>query len=214
MVGLYVPGRSALHRLGVGRKYLLCLLLTAPPLVLQQPLISVVALALAAAFIQSTGLAARLTVLVPGALLGLLAVVSAAQIWLGQPWVAVIVTANLLTALYSARALTLTTPGTVLVDALVTGIRPLGRIGIDPERFGLAVAVMLRSIPFLTSAFADVRDAARARGLQRNPLANITPVVVRAVGYAQATGEALAARGLGEANSRTGLAAGRSTMNQ
>ena len=50
----------------------------------------------------------------------------------------------------------------------------------------------------LTGAFLDVRDAARARGLERHWVARLSPVVVRAVGFAQATGEALAARGLGE----------------
>ena len=38
----------------------------------------------------------------------------------------------------------------------------------------------------------------RARGRERNLFALVTPVVVRAVGQAQATGAALAARGLGE----------------
>ena len=37
---------------------------------------------------------------------------------------------------------------------------------VDGERFGLSVGIMLRSIPFLTGAFYDVRDAARARGLE------------------------------------------------
>jgi biotin transport system permease protein len=86
----------------------------------------------------------------------------------------------------------------VLLDAVVAAARPLRWVGLSPERFGLAVSVMLRSVPYLAGAFGDVRDAARARGLERNPMAHLTPVVVRAVGYAQATGDALAARGLGD----------------
>ena len=38
-----------------------------------------------------------------------------------------------------------------------------------------------------------------ARGLERNPRALTVPVVIRAVAYAQQTGDALAARGIGEA---------------
>jgi biotin transport system permease protein len=58
---------------------------------------------------------------------------------------------------------------------------------------------MLRSIPFIIGAFDDVRDAARARGLERNLRARTLPVMISTVAYARQTGEALTARGLGEA---------------
>lgn len=86
----------------------------------------------------------------------------------------------------------------VLIDALVTATRPLARFGASPERFGLAVAVLVRSIPYVIASFGEVRDAARARGLDRNPLASVTPVVIQAVAYARTTGDALMARGLGD----------------
>ncbi len=70
--------------------------------------------------------------------------------------------------------------------------------GLSPERAGLAIAVMLRSIPVLLDAFGEVRQAAMARGRERRWFSLVTPVVIRAVGHAQATGAALAARGLGE----------------
>ncbi|HET7414781.1 MAG TPA: hypothetical protein VFI97_03695, partial [Arthrobacter sp.] len=50
----------------------------------------------------------------------------------------------------------------------------------------------------------DVRDAAKARGLERNPRALLVPVVINAVAYAKQTGDALAARGLGEKAVPTG----------
>ena len=62
----------------------------------------------------------------------------------------------------------------------------------------LAVAVLVRSIPYVIASFGEVRDAARARGLDRNPLASVTPVVIQAVAYARTTGDALMARGLGD----------------
>ena len=92
----------------------------------------------------------------------------------------------------------ITTPMPVLIDALVTATRPLARFGASPERFGLAVAVLVRSIPYVIASFGEVRDAARARGLDRNPLASVTPVVIQAVAYARTTGDALMARGLGD----------------
>ncbi len=59
---------------------------------------------------------------------------------------------------------------------------------------------MVRSVPFIAGAFTDVRDAARARGIERNPFVLVTPVIIQTVAYARATGDALAARGLGEAS--------------
>ena len=41
-------------------------------------------------------------------------------------------------------------------------------------------------------------DAARARGLERDPRARLVPLVVRSVAHARATGEALDARGIGD----------------
>ncbi|MDQ7994130.1 MAG: CbiQ family ECF transporter T component, partial [Propionicimonas sp.] len=130
------------------------------------------------------------------------------QVLVGAPATAVVVSTNLLIAVYASRLLTMTTPGTVLIDALVAALRPLRRLGIDPDRVGLAVAVMLRSIPVLLDSFDQVRQAARARGRERHLAGLVTPVVIRTVGHAQATGAALAARGLGESEAPLGRMSG------
>ncbi len=109
---------------------------------------------------------------------------------------AVQVTGNLTVCVLAARLLTLTTPGPRLLDGLVRAARPLRVVGVDPERFGLVVALMMRSLPYLLGSLHDVRDAARARGLERNVRARVMPVVTQAVAYAQQTGQALEARGL------------------
>jgi biotin transport system permease protein len=51
----------------------------------------------------------------------------------------------------------------------------------------------------LVGTTLESRDAARARGLDRDPRALVIPAAVRMVGHARATGDALAARGLGDA---------------
>ena len=105
---------------------------------------------------------------------------------------------NVLAAVLASRMLTLTTSTPVLLDALSTGLRPLRLIGVNPDSVSLMVALMLRSIPYLAGSLQDARDAARARGSERNPVFLLTPAVVGAVAYAQRTGEALHARGLPE----------------
>lgn len=196
LFGSYRPGDSPWHRLGVGWKYLVVLSLTLAALFVQQPWVTAGSLLLTLACLVTTGLPVRVTLAVPWSLVVFLAVLAVFQLLVGQPEAAFVVPGNVLQAVLAARLILCTTPATVLVDALV---RAADRLPfVDGERFGLTVGVMLRSIPFLMGAFYDVRDAARARGLERHWLARLSPVVVRAVGFAQATGDALAARGLGE----------------
>lgn len=122
------------------------------------------------------------------------------QAYIGSWSAAVVIVTNIVVALYASRLLMATTPGSVLLDGLARFLGPLRHIGLDPERIALAAGLVLRSIPFLVGCIADVRDALRARGGRNNPALFLTPVVVRGVRFALVTGEALAARGLGESD--------------
>ncbi len=196
LFGLYVPGTSLMHRLGPGVKYLLLLALTIPVVVISQPIPSLVALLLSAALLASCGLRPRLAWHLGWGFVIVAALLAAYQLFAGRVDLAIAVTANLTTAVFASRLLIMTTPGPVLIDGLVRACRPLRMVKIDPEYIGLAVAIMLRSVPVLVDGFAEVRKAARARGREHSLFALVTPVVVRAVGHAQSTGAALAARGL------------------
>ncbi|CEA08078.1 Energy-coupling factor transporter transmembrane protein BioN [Arthrobacter saudimassiliensis] len=105
---------------------------------------------------------------------------------------------GILACVGAAQLLVATTPVPVLLDGLSALVRPLRRFGADPERFALAVGLMLRSLPWLSAALRDARQAAAARGLGRSPRALLVPAVVGTVAYARRTGDALAARGLGD----------------
>lgn len=198
LFGLYVPGRSLWHRSPTGAKFLLVLAVSLVPLVVRELWVSGVLGVVVLAALLATGVPARRSVPVPWAMVAVLAVLFACQLWWATWREGAVIVANVLLCLWASRILTLTTPAPELLDAMVAGAGPLRVVGVDPERVGLAAALMLRSIPYLIGSFDDVRDAARARGMERHVLAQVTPVVVNAVAYAQATGEALAARGLGE----------------
>lgn len=104
---------------------------------------------------------------------------------------------DLVTVVLAALVVTATTPVSALLDAAARAARPLAR-WVDPERVALALALTVRSLPALLESARETRDAARARGVERDPRALVVPAAVRAVGRARATGEALAARGLGD----------------
>jgi biotin transport system permease protein len=198
LFGLFLPGDSWLHRLGAGWKYLLLLVLTIPVLIVSLPAPSLVALGVTMLLLASAKIRPTLAWQLPLGFWVVAAMLGGYQLVTAHFDLAIVVTANLITAVYASRLLTLTTPGAVLIDALVAALRPLRRLGVNPEQVGLAIAIMLRSVPVLLDSFGQVRQAAQARGRERNLFALVTPVVVRAVGHAQATGAALAARGLGE----------------
>ncbi len=117
--------------------------------------------------------------------------------WWTHGWrVTAVVVGTLVVAVAAAALVTLTTRVTDLLDALVTGLRPLRRLGLDPERAGLGLALAIRAVPVIGACAQEVSAARRARGLERSMRALAVPLVVRTVRHAQRTGDALAARGL------------------
>ena len=197
-LGLYQPGGTPVHRLGAGPK--LAVLAAFGIVLVVWPrwtvalggLAVVLGIAVLARLRWRESARGLLPVLV------LLAGIAAFQVWQRGWELAVQVSASLLALVLAGTVLTATTPGDRLVDLLVRGARPLARVGLRPEVFALAVALMLRTIPALLDVFAEARDAARARGLERQPRAVVVPTAVRTVARAHAVGEALAARGLAE----------------
>lgn len=197
-LGLYRPGTTALHRVAPGAKISGLAALGALVVVLRGPASSLVLLlaVVSAAAIgrlppRSTARAA-LPVLVTATMLG------AYQCWARGWQTGVEVAVDLLTLVVAATVVTATTSADRMLDSLSTGARPLRHVGLPPETVALAVGLMLRSVPALLETFAETRDAARARGLDRSPRALLVPAAVRTVARARATGDALAARGLAD----------------
>ncbi|NLU81445.1 energy-coupling factor transporter transmembrane protein EcfT [Rhodococcus sp. HNM0569] len=109
---------------------------------------------------------------------------------------AVVVCGVLLLAVAGAALVTLTTRVSDMLDAVVGVLAPLRRVGVDPERVGLVLAMTIRAVPLLTTVVTRVRDARRARGLGFSLRAFVVPVVVGTLVTADHMGDALAARGV------------------
>lgn len=106
----------------------------------------------------------------------------------GRIWLAVLV----------ATVFTLTTAASDVLDAVVRTIRPI--VGeARAERAALAVQLTLRSIPQLNAVVREVLDARKARGLERSIRAIFVPTLVRSLTSANELGDALLARGYGDA---------------
>ncbi|HWS59135.1 MAG TPA: CbiQ family ECF transporter T component [Actinotalea sp.] len=201
LLGAYVPGRSWLHRARTEAK-LGGLLLFGLVLALVPGRVGWVAGSLALAVVVGVALSARLPLGVAiralRAVLVLGLTVAAYQWWRSGWEVALGVLTTLLALVLAGLVVTMTTPMDATVDVVERAARPLRRFGLKPEWVGLAVALTLRGVPALVQIAAEAREAARARGLERDPRAILVPTVVRTVARARTTGEALAARGLAD----------------
>lgn len=203
LLGRHRPGDSLLHRARAGHK-LLALAGTglvvglvrqlSPPPVAAPVLVAVVVV------VGATGLAAGLG---PRYLLDqvarlwwVLLALAVAQTWLLGPLPALGVVAGLLACLWAAAVVTGTTPVPVLLDAVVGALGPLRRVGVDPDRVGLALVLTVTSVPVVTGLLQASRETAAARGLGRDPRAVLVPTLIRTVAHAEAVSEALSARGL------------------
>ncbi|MEV7604285.1 energy-coupling factor transporter transmembrane component T [Paenarthrobacter sp. NPDC089322] len=194
----YVRGSSLIHRTPLWLKFLVVSACGAASFLIVEWTVSLAVLAVVCSLFLMSGAGARRLARAIGMVAPILVVIGLFQWWqLGGPTAARIVL-NVLVCVVAASVLTATTPVQDLLDGVVALASPFRRLGADPERFALTIAVMLRSIPFIAGAFSDVRDSARARGLERNPRALVLPVFISTVAYARQTGDALAARGLGE----------------
>jgi biotin transport system permease protein len=195
----FVPGTSLLHRSPLALKFLLVVGCGLASFVIVDWRLSAAVLAVLCGLFLVAGAGVKRLWGAVRPLVPVLLVVGLFQGWqLGAPTGARIVL-NILVCVVAASLLTATTPVQQLLDGVVRLAGPFERFGADPERFALTIGIMLRSIPYIAGTFADVRDSARARGLERNPRALVLPVFITSVAYARQTGEALAARGLGEA---------------
>jgi biotin transport system permease protein len=195
----HIPGTSPIHRAPLWLKFLGVLACGMASFLIVDWVVSAGVLALMSCLFLASGAGAGRLLRAVRPVLPVLLVVGLFQWWqLGAPTAGRIVL-NILLCIVAASLLTATTPIQRLLDGVVSATHPFQRFGADPERFALTIAIMLRSIPYIAGAYTDVRDSARARGLERNPRARVLPVFITTVAFARQTGDALAARGLGEA---------------
>ncbi|MDR6987310.1 biotin transport system permease protein [Paenarthrobacter nitroguajacolicus] len=203
LIANYVRGNSIIHRTPLWLKFLVVAACGAASFLMVDWVVSLSVLLVMCALFLLSGAGMRRLMKAVWMVAPIVSVIGLFQWWqLGGPTAARIVL-NVLVCVIAASVLTATTPVQKLLDGVVALARPFRRFGADPERFALTIAVMLRSIPFIAGVFSDVRDSARARGLERNPRALVLPVFIATVGYARQTGDALAARGLGEPDDAT-----------
>lgn len=198
LVGVYQPGTSLLHRLPVGAKLGGLAALSLAIVAVRDARAAVVFLAVAVALALVGRIGLRMLARTTRSVLLIAVIAGAVQWWVSGPAKAVETLLDLISLALAAIAVSATTPVNAILDSLVRWISPLRRIGVDPDRVAMTIGLAVQALPGTVALALETRDAARARGLGRHPRAYLTPFVIRVVARAHETGDALAARGVGD----------------
>lgn len=196
MIGLYHQGRSRVHRAPARVKMALMLVEGVAVSLLRDPAFLTLAAALPAALLLAASIPPKTVCKQLKPVAVLMALVMAVHV-ASDGWRAGLVVDLRLAALgLTAALVTLTTRASDLAREAERMARRLCRLGIDPEKVGLVLSVTIRFIPLLAQKAHEVRDAQRARGLERSILALCVPLLIKSLQIADQTSEALQARGL------------------
>lgn len=198
LIGAYRPGATVLHRMPAGAKLVALAVISIVTVAYRSPATSVAVVLVSVALLVLARARLSLVLRTLRGLLIVLGLVAAYQVW-QQGWQhAVTVTGALVGLILLGTVLTVTTSVDEMLDTITRAAVPFRRLGVDPDLVALAFSLLIRGIPTTIDLGTETRQAAMARGLERHPRALVTPMVIRAVAHARATGEALHARGIGD----------------
>lgn len=196
MITLYRPGTGWLHRMPAGPKAFAVLLLVLAVSLLPTTLWTVpVALGVTSLSYLAAGFG-RILWRQAWAVRWIILITFVSQLIFLDLASAVANTSRVTAALLLAGLLVLSTRIADLLDAFERGLRPLARLGVDPARIALMLAVTINTVPVLARLATTVREAQRARGVRSNPVRFVVPFLVVSLKYADELGEALTARGV------------------
>ncbi|TDH39293.1 energy-coupling factor transporter transmembrane protein EcfT [Pseudohoeflea suaedae] len=190
---LYVRGATIVHRAHPGLKILLLFAISTLVFIVDTWPVLALATVLVAGGYLLAGLKPAHAWRALKPVLAIFAILLIAQLYLADIRLASYVVLRFAVLILAATLLTLTTKVSELVDGLMAGLsRAPG--WVPREKIALAIAMTIRFIPRIRAQFHDVRDAQRARGLDRSIVALLVPLVVRTLKDADDIARAIEAR--------------------
>lgn len=191
------PGESVLHRIPVRWKLLGLALVGASALAAPAP----APLAVLCLTLIGAGLLAKIPFAMLRRPLGTLALFAAAILAFhaasGTFRLGVTSALAVAAAVLAATLVTATTRVSEMVEAFEAGLRPLARLGLDPTKAALALALAIRFIPLLAHDLETMRQARLARGARGLSLALATPLIISALRRGDEVAQAIEARSFG-----------------
>lgn len=195
LTDLYISGDSPLHRARPAWKLVLLFLFCTILFVVTHPVMLAIGLTTVTFGYAVAGLGPRAAYAAIRPAFFVLAIIFAAQLWLETLWLAIYVTLRLAALLMAAALVTYTTRASEFTEGLLA-LLSRAPSWVPKAKIALAISLVWRFIPMIRAQFDEVREAQRARGLDRNMLALVVPLVVRTLKTADEVAEAITARSL------------------
>lgn len=190
----YVPGNSVIHAARPGIKVASLAVLGTLMFVVARLELALAVLVAVLGLYRLAGIALTTAWAQIRPAMWVLAVFFAAQLWMADWVVGLLVVSRLAALLLLASLVTLTTRSSDMIDALEKGLGWLRFVGINPAKISLALSLALRFIPVLAAITAEVREAQKVRGLDRSVIAIAVPLVIRTLKMADDISAAIDAR--------------------
>ena len=192
--GFYLPGSSPLHRAAAGHKFLALMILCALAFVVDDLFFSVglAAIALLGYIVGGIPLALAWRQIKP--ILFFLGIIFLIELLVADWLQAEHITIRFFALIVMAVLVTLTTRASDMFAALDSALRPLRQLGVNTGKISLALSLAIRFVPLMAATAREVREAQRARGVDKNPLALAVPIIVRTLKMADDVAAAIDAR--------------------
>lgn len=193
LTDLYVFGGSPLHRVRPAVKIVALFLVCTAVFVFDGWIPVAASGALVAAGFALAGLRPRHAFASLKPALWILAAIFAVQFYLTDLELACYVTSRFTVLILAAAIVTLTTKTSEFVDGIEAVLRHAPD-WVPKSQIALAISLCIRFIPLVKTVLTEVRQAQRARGLDRNSLALLVPLIVRTLKSADDISQAIYAR--------------------
>ncbi|MCE2492918.1 MAG: energy-coupling factor transporter transmembrane protein EcfT [Alphaproteobacteria bacterium] len=195
MLSLYVPGGSFIHRAPAAVKLLILLIGSAALFMVSSIPVHAAELVLIAGLFHAARLPWRDTVRQLRTAMILLIPIFLFHVFITD-WVLGLETVlRILVLLLLAVLVTLTTKPTEMIDVLEAAARPLRHVGVNPSKASMMLSMVIRFIPMMMREAQEILEAQRARGLDRNAIALLMPLLIKTLKMADDLSEAIEARG-------------------
>jgi biotin transport system permease protein len=193
LTDLYVFGDSPIHRARPAVKILALAAICTALFVFEGWAFLLLSAMLVAAGFAAAGLRPvhALSALKPA--IWILAAIFAAQVYLNDLALAGFVVGRFAVMILAATLVTLTTTSAEFVDGIHSVLK-YAPAWVPKARIALAISLCFRFIPLVRTVLTEVRQAQHARGLGRNPLAVLVPLIVRTLKTADEVSQAIYAR--------------------
>lgn len=195
MISVYLASRTWLHALPAGAKLAALAAVSTAVLPVDDPAWLGLASATTLALYASAGREALRQIVLLRPLLPVLIVIGAMHALAGAWDDGLVTVLRLATMILLANLVTMTTTMQALMDAVMPLLRPLRRVGLNPKKLTLAVALVVRFVPVLLANWDKRSEAWRARTGRRPSWRLLVPFMAETLRLADQVADALDARG-------------------